>query len=122
MGYDFQYLSGVFMSNNFMSKVKEFWLFSKSGKGLSMIKRVIYEVWNALVMLASAVLLGILSLLLAYGNYNKLIFNGYFENSLIALLNVLPVVLLFHKLHGKHLEQLIGKQYQKSLLGEIDHH
>ena len=25
-------------------------------------------------------------------------------------------------LHGMHLEQLIGKQYQKSQLGEIDHH
>lgn len=80
--------------------VKNFWLFGNTGKGLTAGKRTVYEIWNALVLLVSGVFLGVLSLLLAFGNYNRMIFVGYFENELIALLNIIPVVVLLLALYG----------------------
>jgi phosphoglycerol transferase MdoB-like AlkP superfamily enzyme len=80
--------------------VKNFWLFGNTGKGLTAGKRTVYEIWNVLVLLVSGVFLGVLSLLLAFGNYNRMIFVGYFENELIALMNIIPVVVLLLALYG----------------------
>lgn len=65
-------------------------LFAKSAED----HRAIFWVWNVFFVLASGVVIGLESLLLAYGNYHKDIFTGYFAHPTLILLNVLPAVML----------------------------
>lgn len=53
-----------------------------------------YWLWNIGFVLLSAAGIGVLSLLLAYGDYSWGVFLGYFKHPLILLLNLLPVILL----------------------------
>ena len=54
----------------------------------------LFWLWNAGFVVLSAMGIGVLSLLLAYGEYSWGVFTGYFTHPLILLLNLLPVVLL----------------------------
>ena len=72
--------------------LKTFWLFQKNPEGLSRGKQWIFWGWNAGLVLASALCLGGVSLLFAYGSYDPAIFYDYFHHPLIVLLNVAPVV------------------------------
>lgn len=76
-------------------KIKSFWLFGNEFRTLSVGKKVCYVLFNAAVMLSFALVLGLLSLRLAYGEaYPKEIFDGYLSNGYIMTLNLLPPVLL----------------------------
>ncbi len=54
----------------------------------------LYWLWNIGLVVLSAAGIGVLSLLLAYGDYSWGVFVGYFTHPLLLLLNLLPVVLL----------------------------
>lgn len=88
------------MMKSFFKGINNFWLFGKSTNGLSTGKKIAYETWNILALLFSGIFLGVLSLLLAFGNYRRMIFVGYFENVLVAVLNILPVVVILLFLYG----------------------
>lgn len=59
-----------------------------------------------MLVIVSPLVLGVLSLLLAYGNYSSDIFKSYFLNPTILALNLIPPLLLMLLLYG-----LIGKSY-----------
>ncbi len=88
------------MLNRITVKFSNCFLFEKNCKNLTDRKKVLYETWNAALILLSPIILGVLSLLLAYGNYDSRIFYGYFANPLIALLNLLPPLLLMLLLYA----------------------
>lgn len=70
------------------------------------LKRILKVIAARLFVIVSPIVLGILSLLLAYGNYSSDIFESYFSNSTILVLNLLPPFLLMLLLYG-----IIGKAY-----------
>ncbi len=90
--------------NKISAKFESVFLFAKNSGGLSHKKRVLYEIWNVALIILAPIILGVLSLSLAYGNYDSRIFLGYFTNPLVALLNLLPPLLLMLLLYG-----IIGK-------------
>ncbi len=53
-----------------------------------------FWLWNISFVLLSAAGIGLMSLLLAYGDYSWGVFLGYFTHPLILLLNLVPVILL----------------------------
>ncbi len=53
-----------------------------------------YWIWNIFWLIAAPILIGIMCLLLSYGDYSYLIFQGYFDNPFLFLMNVLPAVWL----------------------------
>ncbi len=73
----------------------DFWLFGKKTAGLSSGRKAVFCLWNWLLPLLAALGTGLLSLLLAFGKYAWGVFFGYFTHPLIAILNILPVLLLF---------------------------
>ena len=89
-----------------MNALKNFWLFQPVCTGLPAWKKTVFWLWNAVVMLLAGGCLGVLSLLYAYGNYTDQLFLSYFENDLIARLNIIPVVLLLLLVHA-----LIGRPW-----------
>ena len=91
--------------------MKTFWLFQKSGAGLTAGKRVGFWVWNALWVLLCGICLGALSLLFAYGKYTDLLFFSYFANWRIAALNIVPAAALALILY-----LLIGRAWLSFLL------
>lgn len=74
--------------------LKTFWLFQKTPEGCSKLQKWIFWGWNLGLLLASAVCLGGVSLLFAYGSYDPAIFYDYFAHPLILLLNIAPVAAL----------------------------
>lgn len=56
-------------------------------------QRVLFWVWNWVMVLCAGAGIGLLSLLLAYGDYSWGVFLGYFTHPLILVLNLLPVML-----------------------------
>ena len=62
-------------------------------------KPVLFWIWNFLCITAASVATGVVSLMLAYGNYPSDIFRGYFNVPLIAVLNILPVLVLTYLLY-----------------------
>lgn len=84
--------------------MRSFWLFQSSPAGLGRKKTALFWLWNGALLLCSAVCLGGVSLLFAYGSYNPDIFYDYFDRPLLCLLNIAPVVgleLLFYALTGR---------------------
>lgn len=71
--------------------LRTFWLIQKSPDGLSKGKARAFWAWNLGLVLASAVCLGGVSLLFAYGRYDPAIFYDYFHRPLLVALNVVPV-------------------------------
>ncbi|MBR3423673.1 MAG: hypothetical protein IKG80_04205, partial [Clostridia bacterium] len=65
-----------------------FFLFRKTPEN----RPVVFWIWNFLCITAASVATGVVSLMLAYGNYPFGIFKGYFKVPLIAVLNILPVL------------------------------
>ena len=73
-----------------MQKIRSCFLFRtgcSTHKGL-------FWLWNWFFILTSGAVTGLFSLLLAYGTYPRDIFFGYFEQPIIAALNIFPVMLL----------------------------
>ncbi len=70
------------------------------------IFEIAIQVFSRLCVVVSPVILGFLSLLLAYGNYNSDIFVSYLKNPTILLLNILPVFLIMILFYG-----ITGKAY-----------
>lgn len=88
-----------------VSNVKNYWLLSKNTAGLSAGQRTVYFIFNAFLVICAAFALCVSSLAVAYGPaYSDRVFDGYFENPLILLLNFLPVLGLFVVLYA-----LIGR-------------
>ena len=75
-----------------MKFMKSFWLFQTTSAGLSRGKSAFFWLWNVGLVLASAICLGGVSLLFAYGSYDPNLFYSYFDFPLILLLNLAPVV------------------------------
>ncbi|MBR4656338.1 MAG: LTA synthase family protein [Oscillospiraceae bacterium] len=72
----------------------DFWLFQESARKLSGGKAALFRFWNWLLPLLASLGVGVLSLLLAFGRYEWMVFFSYFQHPLILLLNLLPPVLL----------------------------
>lgn len=84
--------------------MRSFWLFQKNPPQLTGKKSALYWAWNLALLFGSAVCLGGVSLLFAYGSYSPAIFYDYFRYPLLLLLNIGPVVgleLLFYALTGR---------------------
>ena len=94
-----------------MKKIKSFFLFSCDTKELSIGKRVVYELVNAVLILSSAIVTGLSSLLLAYGIYPNDIFFSYFDHPFIVCMNLLLPVLLALFLYG-----LFGRAWISQLI------
>lgn len=91
-----------------------FWLFRRSSEGLSRSRKTVFWFWNSLILLLAGLCLGQLSLIFAYGAYPDVIFWSYFENPLIAVLNILPVEVLLFLLYF-----LIGRGWIAFLLTSV---
>lgn len=74
--------------------MKKYFLFQTLPPRGSRGKAMVFRLWNFLFLLASGICLGMVLLLLAYGNYSSAIFWNYFKSPLILFLNVAPVVVL----------------------------
>ena len=72
-----------------------FFLFRKTPEK----KPVVFWIWNFFFITAAAVGGGVVSLMLAYGNYSSEIFRGYFNVPMIAVLNILPVLILTYLMY-----------------------
>ena len=90
-----------------VTHLKNFWLFQSSAVGLSGGKKTAFWLWNGLVLLLAGLCLGVLSLFFAYGDYPDVLMKSYFQHSLIAVLNILPVVLVYFLLGRPWLAFLI---------------
>ena len=95
-------------------KLKDFWLFRPAATDLTGRRRAGYWLWNGAVLLAAGICLGMVSLLLAYGNYATAMFKSYFEHPLIAFLNIAPVVVLLLILYG-----LTGRPWLAFLVSSV---
>ena len=94
--------------------LKDFWLFRPAATDLTGRRRAGYWLWNGAVLLAAGICLGLVSLLLAYGNYATALFKSYFEHPLIACLNIAPVVVLLLILYG-----LLGRPWLSFLVSSV---
>lgn len=94
--------------------LKDFWLFRPAATDLTGRRRAGYWLWNGAVLLAAGICLGMLSLLLAYGNYATAMFKSYFEHPVIACLNIAPVVVLLLILYG-----LLGRPWLSFLVSSV---
>ena len=74
--------------------MKQFFLFQKGAKGLSIPRQVSFWLYHGVLYLLANVGLGIGSLWFATGEYGQTMFDSYFEFPTLIWLNVLPVVLL----------------------------
>jgi len=84
-----------------IKKLNSLWLFKSEFKTLTVKRKIIYSLFNAVVMLAFALALGMLSLSFSYGEvYSVGIFEGYLKNGYILTLNLLPPVLLMVLFYG----------------------
>jgi len=70
-----------------------FFLFGKSCEGLHGAKQTAFVLWNTLWLFVSAFAAAVCSLYFAYGSYSESIFYDYFGNTLLLLLNFLPILL-----------------------------
>ena len=82
-----------------------FFLFQKRpGDELPRKKRVIFWLWNAVLLAGAAIALGLISLMLAPGNYGWTIFKDYLKHPALLALNLLPpaaLTALFYGLTGR---------------------
>lgn len=109
-------VKGAFgLMNKGVGIIHSFWLFSDSCNGLGGKKKIAYICFNALAILAAVVSLGVCSLHFAFGEaYSPKIFDGYFANPLILLLNILPVFILFVFLYA-----VIGRSWIAYLIDSV---
>ena len=94
--------------------MKQFFLFQKGAKGLSIPRQVSFWLYHGVLYLLANVGLGIGSLWFATGEYGQTMFDSYFEFPTLIWLNVLPVVLL-----GLLLYFALGRPWLAFLLNGI---
>lgn len=84
-----------------MRRIFSFFLFQKRPEeGLSTPLRVMFWLWNALLLLGAALVLGMLSLVLAPGSFGWQLFYDYLAHPGLVALNLLPPVVLIVLLYG----------------------
>ena len=84
-----------------MRRIFSFFLFQKRPEeGLSTPLRVMFWLWNALLLLGAALVLGMLSLVLAPGSFGWQLFYDYLAHPDLVALNLLPPVVLIVLLYG----------------------
>lgn len=74
--------------------MKRPWILQKKDSGLSTGKRWVFWIWNLFWIIAAGLFAGWLSLIYAYGSYGDEMWESYFENSTIVVLNFLPAVVV----------------------------
>ena len=72
----------------------------RPGDGLSKGRRAAFWVWNALLLGGAALVLGMLSLVMAPGQYGWELFWDYLAHPGLLALNLLPPVVLAALLYG----------------------
>lgn len=78
-----------------MKRLSSFFLFQKRPEdGLSRGRRVLFWMWNALLLAGAAAVLGLLSLVLAPAQYGWELFFTYLDHPALVALNLLPPVVL----------------------------
>jgi len=70
-----------------------YWFRAAPDEGAAPRGKVLFWLWNVVLVVLSGAGIGLLSLLLAYGDYSWGVFLGYFRHPLILMLNLVPVVL-----------------------------
>ena len=88
-----------------MKRFFAFFLFrTRPGDELPQKRRVLFWLWNALLIAGAAAAMGLISLALAPGNYGWEIFIDYFRHPALLALNLLPplaLIALFYGLTGR---------------------
>lgn len=97
-----------------MNRLKNFWLFGTSSTGLNRSRKILFWAWNAAVLLAAGICLGMLSIFFAYGDYTDMLMKSYLQRPLLLLLNVTPVVVLVLLLY-----LLTGRPWTAFLLSSV---
>ena len=80
-------------------KERNFLLFRKNTDGMSVIKKIIFWLYQNFMVLSSGIALGVMLMLYAFGIYTKDYFYSYFDNTYILVLNVLPVVVMVYTIY-----------------------
>lgn len=93
---------------------KKFFLLQKNKDGFTRTQSIIYDFFMPLMLVISAVICGVLSLMLAYGQYERVLFYSYFSNPFILFLNILPTVLMSLVLWG-----LCGRAWIANLVSSV---
>ncbi len=84
-----------------MKRLFSFFLFQKyPEEGLSTPMRVMFWLWNALLLLGAALVLGMLSLVLAPAQYGWQLFYDYLAHPGLVALNLAPPVVLIVLMYG----------------------
>ena len=84
-----------------MKRLFSFFLFqARPDERLSTGRRVLFWLWNALLLGGAAAALGLLSLVLAPAQYGWNLFWDYLSNPALVALNLLPPVVLAALLYG----------------------
>ena len=85
----------------FWKQLSSYFLFQKCPEeGLSKKRRILFWLWNALLPAGAAAALGLLSLIMAPGQYGWELFADYFNRPALVALNLLPPVVLAALLYG----------------------
>ena len=74
-------------------------------------KKIVYYLWQFLILLCAGICLGALALIFAYGNYSWGVFLGYLQSGFLLVINILPAVVLLFFLYG-----LVGRAWLAFLL------
>ena len=91
----------ITQQHSMTTNLNKIWLFCSDVKQLTIRQKVLYCLFNVFVVFCGLLVLGISSMLLAYGtSYPHSIFAGYLKNSYILFLNLFPPFVLFVFLYG----------------------
>ncbi len=100
---------------NGYKKIKGLWLFSDGKEKMGGGKRTAFCFFNVFLLIAAGVVIGLTSLLLAYGTaYPHEFFYGYLSNPYILMLNLVPPVLLMLVFYG-----LIGRGWIACIVDSV---
>lgn len=84
-----------------MKRLSSFFLFqTRPEDGLSTPRRVVFWLWNALLLAGAAAALGMISLVLAPAQYGWDMFRDYLSSPALVALNLLPPMVLAGMLYG----------------------
>lgn len=108
------FLTQTLVSKKEKKRMRDFWLFQSSDRGLPGGKRAVFWLWNGLVLLMAGICLGGLSLFFAYGDYPDILMKSYVQHPLILVLNILPVVLALFLVYF-----LVGRPWLAFLVTDI---
>lgn len=98
-----------------MKRIFSCFLFqTRPADSLSAGRRVIFWIWNAVLLAGAVVLLGLSSLVLAPGYYGWVLFWDYLNHPAILILNLLPPLVLAVLLYG-----IIGRAWLSYLITTV---